>query len=582
MMYITTLSHLMVVLSVLGSGWGQGPSTAQEAGAISVERSLPTSPESNGRATDDTATATPMVTPTPSLLNTEKFDSLVKQVMTSQGADMQDERQICESRRSLEPTFLNFTTDTGDRYCPSYYDEIQCWKASLPGNVTMPCPTFFLGIQYSNATSVVRVCLTNGTWGNDNKSDYYSCTPVDTFLEPEIHLLRLSVIGNVGYSISLCTTLGALLILITCKSLWCLQNYIHMNFLFSFIIITVTLLGFLLAENNSDIYSDGPYICPTIAVLLTASMANFCWMLVEGIYLYSILVRGVTVTLKTLWVYALIGWVVPVTLGVIDVTVRMTGLDDYQTKNEACIENNNIDYIIRIPICLIVVINVYFLVHIIVVIIRRQRSSTTSDIPQYKKGARALLVLTPLLGAAYLFFLIEPTPDEPTVATHIYRYMQVLLQSTQGFFVALFYVFLNPEVHKLIKRRFASLRENNTLFSTVSSRNESKPSLPNIIFFAKTTKDGEGNNARLPTEGDNNTHTQNGEAPYSSLRSCNEHDVGEPETTSLGKEAQENDVNANSFHHDQRCPDTDIESAPFVRHTGHDDEKEMVEDGGRG
>nr|XP_054767996.1 corticotropin-releasing factor receptor 2-like [Lytechinus pictus] len=563
--------HLIVLLSVLGSGWGQTPSTTVQGNVVHPQ---PTTFETHGKLGDTNGVGTS------NLLSTKKFDLLVEQVMTSQGADVNDPLEICNYRHSLEPTFFNFTTDSGDRYCPSYYDEIQCWNASPPGNVTMPCPALFNGLKYENQVS--RVCLKDGQWGNDNKSDYSGCRAVVDFDEPgesEFHFFRLSIISNIGYSISLCTTLGALIILITCRSLWCLRNYIHMNFLLSFIIISVVFFGILLAARNDS--SFGPeswYYCPTMTIIFAATLANFCWMLVEGIYLFCTVVRGVTVAPKTLWLYALIGWVVPVILSVIHLVVLLTAMRGDHTSSEICNAKTNADYIFRGPIILIVLINVYFLIHILVVIVQRERSSSDQ---QHRKPLRALLVLTPLLGAAYLLFLIEPTPEKPTVATHIYRYLLTFLQSTQGFFVALFYVFLNPEVHKLIKRRFVSLREDKTLFSNVSTRNGSKPSLPNILLFAnmaKTSKDSDANNSRPPIEGDRDAHEhrRNGDIPNSSPI-CFGRDA--EEATPLEKDAREEDVNANNFHRDQRCPDADFESAPFVRHVGYEEENRSTGEG---
>lgn len=68
--------------------------------------------------------------------------------------------------------------------------------------------------------------------------------------------------------------------------------------------------------------------------------------------------------------------------------------------------------------------------------------------PSYRKSVRATFILLPLLGGAYFLFIHQPRVD--TVFHDVYGYFQVTLQSLQGFFVALFYVYTNQEVRKLV------------------------------------------------------------------------------------------------------------------------------------
>lgn len=66
----------------------------------------------------------------------------------------------------------------------------------------------------------------------------------------------------------------------------------------------------------------------------------------------------------------------------------------------------------------------------------------------YRKAAKALLVLIPLLGVTYI--LVIWTPSHKT-ARVVFTYLQITLLSTQGFTVAVLYCFMNGEVRKAVR-----------------------------------------------------------------------------------------------------------------------------------
>ena len=71
-----------------------------------------------------------------------------------------------------------------------------------------------------------------------------------------------------------------------------------------------------------------------------------------------------------------------------------------------------------------------FWVFVFQVVIRQLRSDSGHESHhQHWKAARALLIILPLLGTTYLITLFEP--QEPPIATAIFRNIRALLLSTQ-------------------------------------------------------------------------------------------------------------------------------------------------------
>ncbi|XP_067876101.1 corticotropin-releasing factor receptor 2-like [Heterodontus francisci] len=106
-----------------------------------------------------------------------------------------------------------------------------------------------------------------------------------------------------------------------------------------------------------------------------------------------------------------------------------------------------IDYIYQGPVILVLLINFIFLFNIVRILMTKLRASTTSETMQYRKAVKATLVLLPLLGITYMLFFVNPGEDD--VSQIVFIYFNSFLQSFQGFFVSVFYCFLNGEVSKL-------------------------------------------------------------------------------------------------------------------------------------
>lgn len=153
---------------------------------------------------------------------------------------------------------------------------------------------------------------------------------------------------------------------------------------------------------------------------------------------------------------------------------------------------SNIDWIIHVPSCIVLIVNLTFLIRIMFVsfavvfwaraklfnfpsvtfdpfqvLITKLRSANTVETRQYRKASKALLVLIPLLGITYLIVIAGP---DQGLESHIFAVLQAFLLSIQGFSVALFYCFLNSEVRQALKHRFNRWRDSRNLSSGNSIR----------------------------------------------------------------------------------------------------------------
>lgn len=464
-----------------------------------------------------TPSENPIDEPESQLMNASTFEVVVKHLAQTEGFNYSDPVDQCDLRKFLEPIYLDYEADNGGTYCPSYYDEIVCWVASPPGLVERQCPEFFNGIIYNTNDTVTRLCMFNGSWGNDNKSDYSDCKPLLDINPFNPHERAADILIYTGYSLSFTTLLGAFFILVYFKSLRCVRNYIHLNLVTSFLLLYLIFFLMIIISTFSEV-AEEPWYCRLQATaLFYINLTSFFWMFVEGLYLHTMVVRALAVRREKFWVYCLIGWGLPVIFSVayaITVTVLATG-----TKND-CLQNSNAEYIIRVPIIAVILVNVGFMVHIMIILVTKLRASHSFETQQYRKGVRGIVVLLPLLGASYFMLLLEPSPEKPNASTYVYRYLNAFLQSTQGFFVAIIYVYMNQEVQNVIKRLLRRWQEQNTLpsgrhISRIGSHSRQNSLANNLSHFRRGSN--EDTCATLKTslspKTDGGNHVGNGKVP---------------------------------------------------------------------
>ncbi|XP_021696799.1 diuretic hormone receptor isoform X1 [Aedes aegypti] len=354
--------------------------------------------------------------------------------------------------------------------CPPLFDSISCWPRTPPATTAvLPCFSEFKGVQYDATQNATRYCNIDGTW--NSFANYDACKHLelpssDPTLESFIELPI--VIYFVGYTISLLALFCAVTVLVYFKELRCLRNTIHVN-LFVTYIMSSSLWIIILSQqvfswSNYLAAKQGLVDCIFLVTLFHYfSTTNFFWMLVEGLYLYMLVVQTFSGDYLRFWKYSIIGWGGPlIFVGAWAIAKSFYPYDlmpEHPNKLEiecSWMRESHIDWIIQGPSCAVLVINLIFLLRIMWVLITKLRSANTVETRQYRKASKALLVLIPLLGITYLVVIYGPHEG---VGSRIFAVTRAVLLSTQGLVVSLLYCFLNYEVRGTLRLHYYRWRD---------------------------------------------------------------------------------------------------------------------------
>ncbi|XP_053215497.1 corticotropin-releasing factor receptor 2 isoform X4 [Podarcis raffonei] len=261
------------------------------------------------------------------------------------------------------------------------------------------------------------------------------------------------------------------------RSIRCLRNIIHWNLITTFILRNV--MWFLLQMIDHDIHENNELWCRCITAIFNYFVVtNFFWMFVEGCYLHTAIVMTYSTDKLRKWVFLFIGWCIPCPIIIAWAVCKL------HYENEQCWfgkeSGKYIDYIYQGPVILVLLINFVFLFNIVRILMTKLRASTTSETIQYRKAVKATLVLLPLLGITYMLFFVNPGEDD--ISQIFFIYFNSFLQSFQGFFVSVFYCFLNGEVRSAARKRWHRWQDHHSLRVRVA-RAMSIPTSPTRISF---------------------------------------------------------------------------------------------------
>ncbi|XP_044281123.1 parathyroid hormone/parathyroid hormone-related peptide receptor isoform X1 [Varanus komodoensis] len=368
-----------------------------------------------------------------------------------------------------------------DGFCVSEWDNLICWPESAPGElVSMPCPDYIFDFNHDG--HAYRQCDLNGTWvlvpsKNRTWASYSECAKflnIDTREKEIFH--RLFLIYTVGYSISLGSLTIAVLILGYFRRLHCTRNYIHMHLFVSFMLRAISIFvkdavlysGSALEEmeriSEEDFKSiaDEPLVdksslvgCKMAVTLFLYFLAtNYYWILVEGLYLHSLIFMAFFSEKKYLWGFMLFGWGLPVVFVTVWATLRATLADSGCWDLSA----GYFKWIVQVPILAAMLANFILFLKIIRVLATKLRETNAGRCDtrqQYRKLLKSTLVLMPLFGVHYVVFMAMPYTEISGILWQIQMHYEMLFNSFQGFFVAIIYCFCNGEVQAEIKKSWS-------------------------------------------------------------------------------------------------------------------------------
>ncbi|KAJ7427605.1 Parathyroid hormone/parathyroid hormone-related peptide receptor [Willisornis vidua] len=331
-----------------------------------------------------------------------------------------------------------------DPSCPPEWDGIICWPRGSPSQeVSVPCPEYIY--DFNHKGHAYRYCSAYGTWAmalsiNKTWANYTECALLfsseSRSREKEV-FERLHLMYTVGYSVSLVSLIGAVCILSYFKRLHCTRNYIHVHLFTSFICRALSIF----------VKDVGCKVVVTLFLYFLAT--NHYWILVEGLYLHSLIFMAFLSNKSYLWVLIIIGWGVPAVFVSIWASVRAS-LADTQCWD---LSAGNMKWIYQVPILAAIVVNFFLFLNIVRVLASKLWETPTGKLdPRQQKLLKSTLVLMPLFGVHYVVFMAMPYTEVSGVLWQIQMHYEMLFNSSQGFFVAFIYCFCNGEVQAEIKK----------------------------------------------------------------------------------------------------------------------------------
>uniref|UniRef100_A0A8K9V1V5 Glucagon receptor b n=1 Tax=Oncorhynchus mykiss TaxID=8022 RepID=A0A8K9V1V5_ONCMY len=339
--------------------------------------------------------------------------------------------------------------------CNRTFDQYACWPDGLPGTtVNVSCPWYLPWYRKVQQGVVYRVCSGDGRWAPKNTSE---CEQDDPGQHYGSILSKFRAMYTVGYSLSLGALVLALGILVSFRKLHCMRNNIHMNLFSSFILRAVSILikDVLLDSLSVPLILRGTVAGCRIAMVMMqySVIANNYWLLVEGIYLHSLLVVTVFTERNYFCIYLFIGWGAPLIFVLPWVIVK------YLYENEECWERNiNMGYwwIIRSPILLAYLMNFFIFIRIIKILMSKLKAHQMRYTDYKFRLAKSTLTLIPLLGIHAILFtlVIDESVPKGSKMRLIRLFYDLLFNSFQGLLVAILYCFVNKEVQSEMLKKW--------------------------------------------------------------------------------------------------------------------------------
>ncbi|PFX28285.1 adhesion G protein-coupled receptor L2-like isoform X2 [Stylophora pistillata] len=271
------------------------------------------------------------------------------------------------------------------------------------------------------------------------------------------HVQALQLITYIGCGLSL---LGEIL---TFVAIMCLKltksetSIIHLNLVAALAVAQITFLTGIEATQNKA-------ACKIVAVLLHYfNLVSFCWMLVEGVWLYLMIVRVFETGHSRIKKYCACAWGFPFVFVVITLSASFDG---YGTERSCWLSvQKGTIWSFVVPVILIALANSIVLGMVVKEILRLNHPTTENGAKYQsaRSGVQSAIVLLPLLGITWLFGVLTFNSN-----TLVFQYLFAIFNSIQGFFIFLFHCLLNSEVRRAFQRKKKIWSESHDAFQTHS------------------------------------------------------------------------------------------------------------------
>ncbi|XP_072578707.1 adhesion G-protein coupled receptor D1 isoform X3 [Vulpes vulpes] len=290
--------------------------------------------------------------------------------------------------------------------------------------------------------------------------------PLELTREHKMALLSITYIGCSVSLVCLVLTLGTFAMLSSVSTIRNQRYHIHANLSFAVLVAQILLLV-------SFSFKPGTVPCRVMAMLLHYFfLSAFAWMLVEGLHLYSMVIKVFGSENSKHRYYYGIGWGFPFLVCVISVSSAMSS---YGTSMNCWLSiSTGAVWAFVAPALSIIVVNVGILIAVTRVIsqISADNYKIHGDPSAFKLTAKAVAVLLPILGTSWVFGVLAVNSQALA-----FQYVFAILNSLQGFFIFLFHCFLNSEVRAAFKHKTKVW----TLTSSSSRNTNVKPFSSDVI-----------------------------------------------------------------------------------------------------
>nr|XP_006814557.1 PREDICTED: parathyroid hormone/parathyroid hormone-related peptide receptor-like [Saccoglossus kowalevskii] len=373
-----------------------------------------------------------------------------------------------------------------DLVCNRTWDGLSCWPDVAAGTVAkMPCPVYLFG---ENDAHVYKFCDVTGHWHvgaeqNRTSSNYSECHALpkkdDNGESMQEYLTTIRIIYKIGYAMSLVALTIAMGIFLYFKKLWCPRNIIHMNLFLSFILRAIIVFvrdsiqdqSLALVAKHEELMKNididhifsGNFTIPSFSVntvttgcklvhTLTQYLVacNYYWLLVEGVYLHTLITVAVFSEKAGVKWYIALGWGFPMLFVipwiVVQATINDTGCWD-------AVYHSPYFWIIQGPVMLSTAVTFLLFLNIIRVLATKLIATNAAEAKKLRKLAKSTMVLIALFGLYYVITLVIPPQGNNKVEKFRLAW-DLILPPFQGLAVAILYCFMNGEVKAEISKRW--------------------------------------------------------------------------------------------------------------------------------
>ncbi|KAF3835490.1 hypothetical protein F7725_028048 [Dissostichus mawsoni] len=340
-----------------------------------------------------------------------------------------------ECNHILKQEENNHSNKTG---CPTTWDDIRCWNRAEVGQVVSVSCANVSQLFANNQGYIYRNCTEDG-WSDLYPSYEDACEFTEyEETEPETtYFSNFKQVYTAGYATSLISLISAIFVFTVFRKFHCTRNYIHMNLFFSFILRASAVFikdGVLFSDVNLDHCSMSTASCKSaVAFFQFSILANYFWLLVEGMYLQTLLALTFVFQKKYFGVFALIFYLPSslwfllelcvFSLLMITLCLYLQGLPTtiimawILTRNfydnKGCWDDTDVAFIwwiIKAPITASLLVNFIIFINVIRILVQKLTSPGVggNDTSHFKRLAKSTLLLIPLFGMHYMVFAFLP------------------------------------------------------------------------------------------------------------------------------------------------------------------------------